>query len=424
MLGKRAAALLGSAAAVGLAMPQAAHAGAFALREQSAYGQGSSFAGIAAGGSLSSMFWNPATLMDIDAIEIESVVTGVIPISEVDVTSPFDSDEGDIGQDAIVPAAYAAYRLNDRLVLGMGLNGAFGLVTEYDDDSPLRGAGIAGNSEVFSLNLNPSVSYEVTDWLAVAVGAQIQYIDIGLTEQFIPGLGISTIEGDDVGLGFTAGLKLTPMNGTEIGLGYRSFIDHELDGELDTAAAKFDVTGEDFNLPDMVTVGLRQSLTDNIRVMAGAEWSNWSRFDTVNIDVTDLDATIPLGFEYDDGWFFSAGGEVDVTDQITLRAGIGYELSPIDEDNRTYRLPDNDRLWLSAGGSFKASERWSFDAGYTFISAEQADIQASAALGGSGPPANGPFGGEADSRVHILSAGVKFKLGGARQPMKQAVVLK
>lgn len=39
-----------------------ANAGAFALREQSTYGQGTSFAGVAAGGSVSSMFWNPAIL--------------------------------------------------------------------------------------------------------------------------------------------------------------------------------------------------------------------------------------------------------------------------------------------------------------------------------------------------------------------------
>src|SRR4051794_38840862 len=35
--------------------------GAFAESIQSAFGQGSSNAGVAAGGSLSSMFWNPAT---------------------------------------------------------------------------------------------------------------------------------------------------------------------------------------------------------------------------------------------------------------------------------------------------------------------------------------------------------------------------
>jgi long-chain fatty acid transport protein len=118
MTAKQTALLLTSTAVLTILAVPLAHAGAFALREQSAYGQGSSFAGVAAGGSLSSMFWNPATLMGIEAIEIEKVVSGVIPLSEIDVTSPVESDQGDIGKDAIVPAGYSAYRLNDRLVFG------------------------------------------------------------------------------------------------------------------------------------------------------------------------------------------------------------------------------------------------------------------------------------------------------------------
>jgi len=39
-----------------------ANAGGLAVHEQSTYGQGTSVAGIAAGGALSSMFWNPATM--------------------------------------------------------------------------------------------------------------------------------------------------------------------------------------------------------------------------------------------------------------------------------------------------------------------------------------------------------------------------
>ncbi|MEI4927655.1 outer membrane protein transport protein, partial [Klebsiella pneumoniae] len=55
-----------------------ANAGGFALREQSAYGQGTSFAGVAAGGALSSMFWNPATLTQVPGIQSESDVAGIL----------------------------------------------------------------------------------------------------------------------------------------------------------------------------------------------------------------------------------------------------------------------------------------------------------------------------------------------------------
>ena len=398
------------AAAASLFAASGAHAGAFAVRTQSAYGQGSSFAGIAAGGSLSSMFWNPATLSDLRRIALEVVGSGIFP--EVDVKldrQPLlgfpGSDEGNIAHNAFVPASYAAYRLNDRVVAGIGINSPFGLVTKYDGASILYQSGVAGKSEVLSINLNPAVSVEVTDWLALALGAQVQYLDARLTRQALGPLGTSTLDGDDVGFGLTAGIKIKPVPGTEIGLGYRSFVDHELDGTLETGnAGDFDVHYDGVDLPDVVTLGIRQRITDRLRVMAGAEWTNWSRFDTVKIE--DGPGPIDLPFEYDDSWLFSLGGEVDLTQRATGRAGIGYELSPIDDNVRSYRLPYNNGLLLSVGASYRLDERFSFDLGYSFFAVEDMDILAADA---GGPDANGPFSGRADTYVHYVSAAIRFE---------------
>jgi long-chain fatty acid transport protein len=403
--------LLGCCAAAASLFPLShAHAGAFAVRTQSAYGQGSSFAGIAAGGSLSSMFWNPANLKDVRRGEIEAVGTGIFPDVDVklDPVPPLGfpgSDEGNIAENKFVPAGYAAYRLHERIVLGVGINAPFGLITEYKGDSILNQTGVAGKSEVFSLNVNPVVSLDVTDWLALAVGLQVQYLDAKLTRQALGPLGVSRLEGDDVGLGFTAGIKVIPRPGTAIGLGYRSSIQHDLDGTLKSpTAGTSDVTYEDVNLPDLVTLGIRQTITDRFRVMAGAEWSNWSRFDTVR--VKNGPAPIDLPFKYDDGWFFSAGGEFDLMQQLTVRTGIGYELGPIDDNVRNYRIPDSDRLHLSGGVSYRLDQRFSFDLGYTFVTAEDMDLRAANA---GGPDVNGPFSGHADAHSHYVAAAIKVR---------------
>jgi long-chain fatty acid transport protein len=388
-----------------------AHAGgAFANRQQSAYGQGTSFAGIAAGGSLSSMFWNPANLSDVGRIETEAVVTGFIGDNHVKLDPEPQigfpgSDEGNIAKNAVVPAGYGALRLNERVVLGVGINVPYGLTTEYDDDSILSQTGVAGKSEISSVNVNPALSVEVTPWLALALGAQIQYLDARLTRQALGPLGNSTAKGDDVGFGFTAGAKVTPLPGTEIGVGYRSFIDHELDGSLQTAnAGNFDVKYDGVNLPDVVTLGIRQRISDRFRVMTGAEWANWSRFNSVEVEGGP--APIDLPFDYDDSWFFSGGGEFDITERATVRAGIGYQLSPIGDNVRTYRLPYNNALHLSAGASYRLDERFSFDLGYTFVAVEDMDIRAADA---GGPETNGPFSGRADAHAHYIAAAVKVE---------------
>jgi long-chain fatty acid transport protein len=391
-------------------IPDARAGGAFAIRQQSAYGQGTSFAGIAAGGSLSSMFWNPANLSDVERIETEAVVTGIIADNHVKLDPEpqlgfFGSDEGNIAKNGVVPAGYGAMRLNERVVLGVGVNVPYGLTTEYNDNSILSQTGVAGKSEVSSYNVNPAVSVEVTRWLALALGAQIQYFDARLTRQALGPLGISTAKGDDVGFGFTAGVKVTPLPGTEIGVGYRSFIDHGLDGTLQTAnAGKFDVKYEGVDLPDIVTLGIRQRIGERFRVLAGTEWANWSRLGSVK--VKGGPAPIELPFDYEDSWFFSGGGEFDVTERATVRAGIGYQLSPIGDDVRTYRVPYNDALHLSGGVSYRLDERFSFDLGYTFVAVEDMDIRAADA---GGPETNGPFSGRADAHAHYIAAAVKIK---------------
>src|SRR5450759_4785196 len=77
--GVKAVLLACSGIGVLLAATADANAGGLAVREQSAWGQGSSFAGVAAGGSLSAMFWNPATMTQIPGIQSESVLSGIMP---------------------------------------------------------------------------------------------------------------------------------------------------------------------------------------------------------------------------------------------------------------------------------------------------------------------------------------------------------
>jgi hypothetical protein len=96
-----------------------ANAGGFAIREQSTYGQGTSFAGIAAGGALSSMFWNPATMTQFPVMGLEIGASAIFPfanntpIAGTLVGPPFNfGGTTDTGMDALVPNAYFTYQFN------------------------------------------------------------------------------------------------------------------------------------------------------------------------------------------------------------------------------------------------------------------------------------------------------------------------
>ncbi|MCX2722012.1 OmpP1/FadL family transporter [Roseibium salinum] len=394
-----------------------AFAGGFALREQSAYYQGMSFAGYGTSGdSISSMFWNPASIIGAQqGLTVEAHNSFIIPYSEINGTlsggglGTSSVGSGDIAADAWVPASYAAYRLNDQWVFGVGVNAPFGLTTKPEQNWAAQF--YSRSSKVFSLNVNPNIVYQFNDMISVAAGVQVQYLDVSLKSADATSAGFARsneVSGDDVGFGVTAGVTVRPFEGTEFGLGYRSGVSHTLEGDLFLSGTRSAVSLGVIT-PDMVNFSASQQVTDKFRLLGTVEWTNWSRLKAPRAISDATGATLTtLEFNYDDGWFFSLGGEYDFNEKLTLRAGLGYEISPIDEEIRSTRLPDNNRWWLSAGASYNLNEHLAFDLGYTHIIPESTDIN----IDSNHQDFNATFGtysGEVDSHVNIIAASLRYK---------------
>lgn len=420
-----------------------AQAGGFAIREQSAYGQSVSFAGIAAGGALSSMFWNPATITQYNGKAFEMDVSAILPKSSHSYSAstlaasglgPFGYNRSvdNSGDDAAVPASYSSFQLNDKLWIGLSVNSPFGLSVSFP--GAWAGAAYAQSSDVKSFNFQPVIAYKFNDMISVAVGAQIQYMTVDydtLTAATVtPTIG--NLSGAGYGYGFTAGVTITPLPGTQIGVGYRSAINQKINGTLRTGgvAGTPGSISTTLNLPDMVTVGLRQRIGDRFTLMAGFEWSNWSRIGTAIVSTPSggpaLIGTTPvtLPFQYSDGYFYSLGGEYMIDPAWTVRLGVAFEKSPITDNVRTPRLPDNDRMWYSAGFGYKPPlfRGVTVDFGYSYIDVKDTPVN----LGpGTGNPWSGAttYTGSVSSHIHILSFGFRYQWD-AEPAYKTALVTK
>jgi long-chain fatty acid transport protein len=407
-----------SLAAVSLAALVAAqggaHAGAFAIREQSASAQGYSFAGAASGsGNLSSMFWNPAVMTMMPGWNTEASLSLIIPRVEIDpTTGTFPAflplgGSGDIGQDAIVPASYNSYQINDMLWVGLSTTSPYGLVTDPRDN--WAGQVYSRSSKIFSLNVNPVVGIKINDWISVAAGPSLQYFDIRLKRAAAPTPGAPSVilDGDDIGFGFTAGVTLTPFAGTSIGIGYRSRIDHELEGTVTSPAGRIPITS-DLTTPDQLTIGISQAITPALTVHAGFEWTNWSVLETPLVTGPGGVLVTDLPLNYKDGYLYSLGFDYKLNNQLTLRAGLAYEESPIDTEIRSTRLPDNDRIWASVGASYQWNTKLSFDVAYTHIFAKETDIRIVPGHQDF-PDVGAPFVADVDASTDIVTVGLRYR---------------
>ncbi len=96
--------------------------------------------------------------------------------------------------------------------------------------------------------------------------------------------------GTDWAFGGTAGIMLEPQRGTSIGLGYRSQMDLDLGGKFKQPltlgpglqAGSYGATGT-LNLPNVVTLSLRQDVSPRARLLGTVEWTNWSRFKSLDL---------------------------------------------------------------------------------------------------------------------------------------------
>ncbi|MCA1406611.1 outer membrane protein transport protein [Ensifer sp. IC3342] len=415
----RASSFASTAVAALLAGVATAKAGGFAVREQSAYGQGSSFAGIAApGDSISSMFWNPAAVTTVTGVTVEGNVTAVFPRSELDVDPSrsrltalgITGDGGNVGQIGIVPGTYFAMPVSDQLYFGVSVTAPYGLSTT--SDVPWVGMFSHLEADVLSINVSPVVGVKLNDMISVAAGLQVQYFDVEIESALAPtgSPPRQRIQGDDYGVGFVAGVTLTPFDGTTLGIGYRSMVKHTLDGsqsfDIPVAgglipAGRYPITA-DIKLPETVTVGLRQRITESFALTAGIEWANWSRIQTVPFEGSPAGSDLALN--YDDGWFFAIGGEYQYNPNLTLRAGLGYEIAPTTDEDRSMRLPDADRIWASIGASYDWNERLSLDVGYSHLFVDDAPVDETTA--------GVRYAGEAEGSVDIISFGLRYKFGG------------
>lgn len=415
------------AASVSLLALGGALAGGLTNTSQSSVFNGMAYAGFAAPGSESAatMFMNPATMTGFTRFTLDTNYTFGVPVTKMTGAFPGGAlnplnnlaggRSGDAGVDYFVPATYVIYPLNDRLVFGVSLNTTYGNSTK--PETLWRGSFLTNTSKLRVITATPSLAYRINNEWSVGVGLQLQYA----SARFValpPGNLVGITHADGFGVGLTAGVTWTPTKTTQIGLGWRSFVDQRISGKYSLGGGVVDNGANGtLNLPNRVNLSIRQGINDKLDLLGSIEWQNYGRIGNA-ARINTFAGARNITFGYNDGWMFSVGGEYKYNRDLTLRAGIGYEISPVTDAVRAVSLPDNDRLWLSTGFSYKIMDRWDLNASYSFLHIKKASIAqpVPALLGG------GTFVGQSKGHAHLLSLGLTSKWGDA--PVREAAVVR
>lgn len=389
------------------AMASAASAGGFGIGTQSGSGTGNAFAGGAAAADDASVAWSNPAAMSLLPSGRQATVAAHILVPSFKFTNgastgafaaPGTGEGGDGGDLAAVPNGFFTMDINPRVRFGFAVNVPFGLATEYDQGWRGRFTGI--ESALQAINLNPSLSYKVSESLSVGGGVSLQKMDAKLTGA--SAAGIVTIKGDDIGYGYNLGLVYQVTPATRFGAAYRSAIHYGLEGTITVSglpAANGNVYAS-LKTPDSLSVSLFSVLNPKWELMGDITWTGWSDVQRLDIVRTTASAGGAVGstassllFNWKDTMRYSVGANYRLNEQTKLRFGLALDQTPTNDVDRTPRLPDQDRTWVAFGVQYKPSKVGTLEVGYAHEFIKDASINTTVAGAGT---LQGKFSNKAD----------------------------
>lgn len=389
-----------------------ANAAGFALQNQNGAGNGNAFAGAAASAEDASLLiFNPAGLTYLPEGHSLSIA-GTVLRRSVDFsdagTTPMPTfalgnNGGDGGGTSLIPAAYYAYAISPRLRIGVGLSPTFGNKTEYDENFTGRFSGYF--AEIQQININPSLAYRLNDTVSLGFGLNYARSEVEF-RQMAPVAAatqrIATLKGDDDAWGYNLGVMFQFSPATRVGLAYRSRIKFHLEGQQDIQGVLNRNIKAALETPDNLSLALHQRLDDRWDILADVTWTNWSSIKTIT--ATSVTTGLPvaaLSFNFRDTYRVGIGANYRLNDAWKLRFGTAYDKTPVPSTaDRTMTLPDADRTWLSVGARYTLSPQSSLDMGYSHIFFKKVATERGVALGG---PFTQTIRGNFDTSADLLS---------------------
>jgi long-chain fatty acid transport protein len=268
-------------------------------------------------------------------------------------TVEFDVDRGSIlnGTDdggnagSVVPAGSAFYtrQIDDKWHFGTSFYALTGNALDYDSD--WAGRYQATEVNLFVLAAQPAVSYRVNDRVSIGAGLVLAYTELELkvavpnpTTPLLGPDGRAKVDGDDFNVGYTLGAVFELGDSTRLGLMYQSELDadYEGDGELDPAGIDVGIETE-LPLAAIFRLGVSHEFDDQLTGHMTLGWDDWSTLDSVNLSTQSNSAV--LDRNWDDTYHFAIGASYRIDDSWQWQAGIAYDTSPVDADDRTADLP-------------------------------------------------------------------------------------
>lgn len=320
---------------------------------------------------------NPAGMTGLDSDQMMVGFQLLVPQIEFD-SSRADAGGNDghnAGNVAAIPSLFYVKKTGERTRVGFSVVAPMGGGANFGDDF----VGRYGATKVAlqAVGLSPSFAYEVSDRLSLGAGVSMLYTsydqNIALNLPLaLPDGKVKIEDATDWGYQPFVGLQYRVSDKTLLGVIYRAEADVDLEGDLNfrnmpggfsPAANEIDIGWDN---PQLLEVGIQHRLQDDLVLVANADWEDWSQFSENRLEPSGgiLNPKVKLDRNFKDTWHVGVG-VLRPMGTHAWSAGIGYDSSAVDDEDRTIDLPVDQVFKFSGAYAWKGIKQMDVSLGAT-----------------------------------------------------------
>lgn len=329
-----------------------------------------------------SIFFNPGA---VSHLEKNGVSLGISP-TIANSTFEHSTSQSQARSQSPVSTPFTGYAVfgaeESKLKFGLGVYTPFGSTMKWEDG--WVGRFQLTKLQLFSVFIQPTVSYKISDKIGIGAGFVYGIGKIDLRKDLPPPVtfddgtpGSAKLTGNANGIGFNAGIYLKPIEKLSIGITYRS----QVNMKVKNGNAEFNVPGSlsssfpsgpfssSLPLPQVLSIGFGITPIEKLLITADVNFIGWSAYKELAFDYEKNTSSLQdtkSARNYKNTFAFRLGGQYNVKENLRVRAGIAYQLTPVQDGYVTPEVPDANKISYTAGIGYKFADKLTVDASFTF----------------------------------------------------------
>ncbi len=318
---------------------------------------------------------NPAGMTLLDRSQLMTSPGALLPSTNFDVAPETHLSRllggtkggggGNAGVFFPIGSFFYVRKLSERLRFGVAVYSDYGLGGDYG--KTWVGRYYITSAQLVTGKVNPSLAYDVNDWLSVGAGFSFGVGRLTFQSKInnaapgVPDGGLSE-ESWDEAFGAKVGILLRPISKLRIGLTYQSPEDYKFGfrPHLTGLGPIFNhirnkIAGVKVNVPltepQQVMLSGVYEVLPKWSLLADVGWQNWSAFAEfpVGISSSKNATTFEANLHFSDTCHVAIGQQLQIGEKWLWSAGFAYDSAPVSKANRNAVLPLDRQLRYGTG---------------------------------------------------------------------------